>query len=281
MSYVDTSSLQKDACLKTKDALVGLWIRYNSQRAKNIKVLNSSKSKYRACCSSIDVKDRGQRQFQGKEGVCQAHVFAKEVSNAMGEGSHWFIYSFNGQHSCKDSESVRKRNYQHSQIESTSIPLRGFVPNKRTQGGAAKQVIDIASKDGMAIGRGQAHSIVNTLRVDSVPVHIGQYWLLKSYFAILEDKDPGGTFKLEMETKKKGWNDWNPAPQFKRCYVAFSFTKHQWMVGSVRIIVTDGTFTKTGIFTHTILLAVTYDGNNELVLLAFAFCPKENTDNWV
>lgn len=199
----------------------------------------------------------------------------------MGEGSHWSIYSFIGQHSCKDSESVRKRNYQHSQIDSTCIPLKGFVPNKRTQGGGAKQVIDIASKDGMAIGRGQAHSIVRTLRVDSVPVHIGQYWLLKSYFATLQDKDPGGTFKLEMETKKKDWNDWNPAPQFKRCYVAFSFTKHQWTVGSVRIIVTDGTFTKTGIFTHTILLAVTYDGNNELVLLAYAFCPKENTENWV
>lgn len=113
-------------------------------------------------------------------------------------------------------------------------------------------------------------------RVNSLLVNTGQYWLLKSYFTILQQaNDPGGTFKLE--TVESGWD---PTPQFKRCYVALSFTKHQWAVGSVRILTTDGTSTQTGIFGHTILLAVTHDGNNDLVPLAYAFCPTENRENW-
>jgi hypothetical protein len=47
------------------------------------------------------------------------------------------------------------------------------------------------------------------------------------------------------------------------------------------MIVSDCTFTTSGVFKHTLLLAVTFDGNNKLVVLAFAAVDIENEENWV
>ena len=47
------------------------------------------------------------------------------------------------------------------------------------------------------------------------------------------------------------------------------------------MIVIDGTHTKLADFKHIILLAVTFDGNNEIVILSFAVVEVENKDNWV
>jgi len=44
--------------------------------------------------------------------------------------------------------------------------------------------------------------------------------------------------------------------------------------------VVDGTLTTTGDIKHTLLFAVSYDGNNELVHLAYGVCDIENTENW-
>ena len=43
----------------------------------------------------------------------------------------------------------------------------------------------------------------------------------------------------------------------------------------------DGTHTKLDDFKHIILIAVTYDACNEIVILAFAVVDVENKDNWV
>ena len=49
------------------------------------------------------------------------------------------------------------------------------------------------------------------------------------------------------------------------------------------MIVMDGTHTSTKLddFKHIILIAVTYDAYNEIVILAFALVDVENKDNWV
>ena len=47
------------------------------------------------------------------------------------------------------------------------------------------------------------------------------------------------------------------------------------------MIVMDGTHTKLDDFKHIILIAVTYDANNEIVILAFAVVDVENKDNWI
>jgi len=47
------------------------------------------------------------------------------------------------------------------------------------------------------------------------------------------------------------------------------------------LIFSDGTFTTSGVFKHTLLIAVTFDGNNNIVILAFAACDIEDEENWV
>ena len=50
-------------------------------------------------------------------------------------------------------------------------------------------------------------------------------------------------------------------------------------VRSVINLFMDGTHTKLDDFKHIILIAVTYDGNNEIVILAYAVVDVENKDN--
>ena len=60
-----------------------------------------------------------------------------------------------------------------------------------------------------------------------------------------------------------------------------SQSKHFWNEAKIKMVVCDGTFTTSGVFKHTILLAVTFDGNNEIIILAVGICDIENADNWV
>ena len=101
--------------------------------------------------------------------------------------------------------------------------------------------------------------------------------LLKSYFDFLSGKDQNGTFILETQTC-----NWDASSgQFKRCYACFSFLKQFWTNGGcVPLFAVDGTFTTSGVIKHTLLFAVSYDGNNELVHLAYCVCDVENANNW-
>ena len=51
--------------------------------------------------------------------------------------------------------------------------------------------------------------------------------------------------------------------------------------GALQIMVVDGTFLKGHIFDQVVLLAVTYDGNNNQILLLYAIVTSETKDNWV
>jgi hypothetical protein len=46
-------------------------------------------------------------------------------------------------------------------------------------------------------------------------------------------------------------------------------------------MVADGTFTRVSYIKQTLLLAVTYDGNNQFFVVAFALTDIENGDNWL
>jgi hypothetical protein len=104
MSYVDTSSLQKHACLKTKDVLVGVLIRHNTQRVKSIKVKSVKvldSSKCRACCSSIDRRRkaiyRWCREVQGGHGIWGNATFGTCVVAIWNGYQCWSVHLF-GQH---------------------------------------------------------------------------------------------------------------------------------------------------------------------------------------
>ena len=62
---------------------------------------------------------------------------------------------------------------------------------------------------------------------------------------------------------------------------SFFFLKQFWTNdGCVPLFAVDGTFTTSGVIKHTLLFAVSYDGNNELVHLAYCVCDVENANNW-
>jgi hypothetical protein len=129
---------------------------------------------------------------------------------------------------------------------------------------------------GLNLKISQSFNVVAAKSQDRVEAHIGQYFLLTSYFQHLRRADPDGTFLFQVQEPQWLIN----CQQFWCCYVAFSFAKHAWDIGSIRVITSDGTVTKLGVFNHIVLLAVTHDGNNKLVLLAYAVCNVENEDNW-
>ena len=132
--------------------------------------------------------------------------------------------------------------------------------------------------DGITLKKSHAHNVVQDKALNSVPIHIGQYLLLKDYFAFLSAKDETGTFVLETQTCT--WDE--SLEQFKRCYVCFSFVKTFWSNnGCIPLFAFDSNFTTTCIIKHTLLFAVSYDGNNELVHLAYCICDIEHTENWL
>jgi hypothetical protein len=67
---------------------------------------------------------------------------------------------------------------------------------------------------------------------------------------------------------------------FKQLYVASSATKKAWD-GALQIMVVDRTFLKGHIFDQVVLFAVTYDGNNNQILLPYAIVTSETEDNRV
>ena len=69
--------------------------------------------------------------------------------------------------------------------------------------------------------------------------------------------------------------------QFYRSYCCPSFSKVFWEESDIQLLIGDGTFNKGLAFKHILLLAVTFNANNKLVVLCFAVVPVEDADNWV
>ena len=93
--------------------------------------------------------------------------------------------------------------------------------------------------DGIHLKESHARKIVQSKSQNSVTVHIGHYFLLKSYFDFLCEKDENGTFLLESQICT--WN--SSLHQSKRCYVCFSNVKEFWSRnGCTPLFAVDGTF---------------------------------------
>ena len=152
-----------------------------------------------------------------------------------------------------------------------------YQPTSNREGNA-KQLATIAkTSTGIDLGRTQAYRSIHERSQDNIHAQIGQYMLLPDLFRMLQEQDPLGTHVLE--STECSWD--SDKQQFQRCYIALSFMKHFWQKSCIRMIVIDGTHTKLPDFRHIILVAVTYDANNEIVILSFAVVDVENKDNWV
>ena len=67
---------------------------------------------------------------------------------------------------------------------------------------------------------------------------------------------------------------------FKQLYVASWATKKVWN-GTLQIMVVDRTFWEGHIFDQVVQSTVTYDGNNNQILLSCAVVTSETEGNWV
>ena len=77
-----------------------------------------------------------------------------------------------------------------------------------------------------------------------------------------------------------GQNNKTGLTVFKQLHVASTATMKAWE-GALQIIVIGRTFLKGNIFDQVVLLAITYDSNNDQILLTYAIVTSETKDNWV
>jgi hypothetical protein len=204
--------------------------------------------------------------------TCRAHV------NAVGDSpDEMYIKSVNLTHTCGNvpENEQRKRNYLTRHIGKMSDAIKQWQPAKS---GNAQQFSLIAKNTtGIDIKGGQANRTVRSKSNDLTEIHIAQYFWLPSVMEVYKQEDPTGTYVLEWTPCQ--WN--RSLCQFSRAYVCLSIAKHLWEHAIIRMAVCDGTFTRSNSFKQTILIATTYNPNNQIVVLSVATVDCENSDNWI
>ena len=246
------------------------WIKHNQEVGRDFKTLqNTSRNGHRYLSVCYTAPEKGWKKCVTG---CRAHIHVIGKTEDKCE-----ITSMDLQHTCDQTTNKRKRNYQVKDIALVSEAVNLYQPTS-SRDGNARQLTDITKvSTGFTLGRSQAYRFVHERSADTIHAQIGQYMLLPDLYKELQLQDPDGTFLLESQNCL--WDE--ERKQFRRSYVALSFMKHFWKKALIRMVVIDGTHTKLDDFKHIILIAVTYDGNNEIVILAFAVVDVENKDNWV
>jgi hypothetical protein len=130
---------------------------------------------------------------------------------------------------------------------------------------------------GITLKKGQAHLAVKKCIGDTVEAAIGQYFWLQSVIDAYKQLDTQGSFELENVPCQ--WN--RDIRQFHCCYVCLGIAKHFWKNARMDLLINDGTFTCSNFLKHIILICTTFDGNNQIVVFAFAIVDCENLENWV
>ena len=240
------------------------WLKLNHDSGYEVHVsqnIEKPKSRYFSVCYSAPRtgwKDTGDH--------CKAHI--KAVGKNRDEMT---ITDIDTNHTCGVNHSRRKRNYLTRDIADVSNLLGIYEPTA-TKEGNAKQYIQMTKRaTGVSLKKGQANLAIRSKCNDSIEAHIGQYMLIPSLFWAYAIADPFGS--LIFEDVPCPWN--NELKQFTRCYVCISVAKRFWSNAGIRLVLCDGTFNKTRGFKHIILIACTFDGNNQVTILAsFRHCGR-------
>ena len=266
-----TTFLVEGTTFKDKDTAIASLVQAATASTKAFRIVDNRDYRYLVCCAS----HKGDKGWRKNKDICPWFVECKPIRSTLNE-SGWKIAKMISSHTCNGTDSKRERNYNHGQLRKASKVLKTFIPSKKKSGSTNQLTMMIKNSDGIHINKGQAHKIVQDISQNGVHVHIGQYLLLLSYVQFLQEVDQEGSFEIET-----GISTWINKEQFKRMYVAFSYVKQFWRKGGcIPLYAVDRTFTTSGKFKQTILFAVSYDANNELVMLAYAICSIENEDNW-
>ena len=252
------------------DILKARWLQHNITMGRKVKVLQSS---YKNGCRFLSVCcTANTKGWRKSDSGCRAHMNFTGATPDQCE-----IVSCDIRHTCEAESNKRKRNYNFKDMATVSDALKLYQPTSKKEGNA-QQIADIAkASTGIEMRTGQAYRVVHERSNDTVAAQIGQYMLLPSLFALLKEEDQYGSFELESENSN--WDE--DVQQFKRAYICLSFQKLFWQRAHIQMIVIDGTHTKLSDFKHILLIAVTFDGNNQIFILAFAIVDVEDQDNWV
>ena len=246
------------------------WLKHNHLVNRQVKTLqNSHKNgcRFFSVCYSAPIKGWSKSHYG-----CRAHI--KLIGPSLDDVK---VASVELNHTCVPEDSQRKRGYRMGEIANLSEAVALYQPTCRREGNA-KQLTGIAkASTGFDLSRSQAYRSIHKRAMDTIHAQIGQYMLLPDLFRELKEQDAEGSHLLESHNCP--WDE--EKQQFHRCYIALSCMKHFWSKAIIKMIVIDGTHTKLSDFKHIILLAVTFDGNNEIVILSFAIVDVENKDNWV
>ena len=246
------------------------WLKLNHESGYQVQVsqnIAKPKARYFSVCFS---SPKTGWKLDGDH--CKAHV------RASGENQDIMkITSIDINHTCGVDQRRRKRNYLTRDIADVS-DLVGIYEPTTSKEGNTKQFIQMTKKaTGMSLKKGQATLAIRQKCNDSMEALIGQYMLLPSLFWAYSFTDPFGSYIIEDSPCP--WNQ--ELKQFTRCYICLSIAKRFWSNDGIRLVLCDGTFNKTRGFRHIILIACTFDGNNQVIILAFAIVDTENADNWV
>ena len=182
-------------------------------------------------------------------------------------------------HTCSADIIGRKRQYQASLLNDLTPILGAYVStsNKRGNTNQLKQMMKTTA--GVEMATSQANRLVHEKSHTTIKAQLAQYFCIPSIFDdVFKADDPGGIYVFD--TVPCLWE--RSYQQFHRCYCCPSFSsKAFWAEGEIRLLIGDGTFTKGLAFKHVLLLVVTFNSNNRLVVLCFAVVPVEDVDYWV
>ena len=168
----------------SKTNLKACWLKYNHDSGYDVKIvqnIDQPKSRYFSVCYSAP-----KTGWKSATSTCRAHV--KAIGDTAEELS---ITSIDMSHSCVQ-DNKRKRNYWTRDISSVSDILAVYQPAKS---GNAKQFAQITkTATGVSMKNGQANLAVKASSHDTIEVHMGQYFWIRSLLQAYKNSDPEGSF---------------------------------------------------------------------------------------
>lgn len=254
-----TMTLKLGAAGKLTD-VKSAWLRHNQQSGLQVQVgyntVKPSKALFLSICHAS--KKTG---WATATDCCRAHAKATGASR-----DEMVTTSLDLVHTCGAQSVRRKRNYCARDIAEVSSIVDVHQP-AASRAGNAKQCINMVKQaTGVTVKTGQANCAIRSKSHHSIEAQVGQCMWPPSLFRAHEQDNPAGTHI--HESLPCSWN--TKLRQFGRCYVATSCAKTFWQHAGIGLTVCDGTHTKGSAFKHTLLLAVTFDGNNQVTILAWA-----------
>ena len=173
----------------------------------------------------------------------------------------------NPEHSgCLDNRNVKRRGISTQRFLHTAVPE--IMPVGRST--APKQIVKaVQHAFHQTITYQQAKLILNTLQRNDIDLEREQFRQLGALMQIMKQADPDGDFFLSSD---------HTTSRFLSIFICPSASRHAFTKGCLPLLVCDGTFT-TSQFRQTLLFAVSLDGNNQIILLAWALVQSENEQN--